>query len=256
MQEKYADKGLTIICTTGESAEVIEGFMDRHEQGVKINFPMSIQPNANWGISGIPHAALIGPDGKVIWDGNPGKGVEKEVEKALNARKAAINELPKAARKPALYLYEGLYGKALSEAEKGAKKAKESGEKDACTAVAEKVKGIYERKLKEVENLIEAKDIFSAAEMLKKLAAKFKGVDFSKDCSKRAKELAKDKELKDYYNASKMFHKINATSRTLDAKKRNAAIKNFQAFVKKYDEVAPQIVDTAKKRIESLENSQ
>jgi hypothetical protein len=35
------------------------------------------------GISGIPHAFLVGKDGKVVWEGHPMRLTDAEIEKAL-----------------------------------------------------------------------------------------------------------------------------------------------------------------------------
>ena len=81
LNAKYASKGLTLVSLTDERAEVAEPFVK--ENGM--NYPIGTDSSTSeaYGVTGIPHAVVVGKDGKVVWEGHPMSGLDKAIETAL-----------------------------------------------------------------------------------------------------------------------------------------------------------------------------
>lgn len=75
---KYKDKGVVFVAFTDEAKETVEPFAKE----MKMTYPIAVGSTSgkDYNVSGIPHAVLIGTDGKVAWEGHP---MDKEFEKNL-----------------------------------------------------------------------------------------------------------------------------------------------------------------------------
>ncbi|MGM0598195.1 MAG: TlpA family protein disulfide reductase [Candidatus Rifleibacteriota bacterium] len=81
LSETYKDKNVIIVSLSNEPASTIESFME------KVEMPWIIGAGSNSGqdykVSGIP-AAFIVKNGKIVWNGHPMAGLDKELEKIVN----------------------------------------------------------------------------------------------------------------------------------------------------------------------------
>jgi thiol-disulfide isomerase/thioredoxin len=85
LHEEHGDKGLVILSFTDQSKQGIEKFVK--EKPMKYVVGAGSELAADYGVIGIPHAFVIGRDGKLKWEGNPGdKEFDKAVEAALEAK--------------------------------------------------------------------------------------------------------------------------------------------------------------------------
>jgi thiol-disulfide isomerase/thioredoxin len=85
LHEDHAARGLAILSFTDQSKQGIERFM----QGTPMKYVLGTGSElaAAYGVTGIPHAFVIGKDGKVLWEGSPNdKEFDKQVLAALEAR--------------------------------------------------------------------------------------------------------------------------------------------------------------------------
>jgi thiol-disulfide isomerase/thioredoxin len=80
---KYKDKGLVIVGVTDEDKGTVKDFL----KGTPINYPVAFDKggklNETLAITGIPHAMIVGKDGKVVWEGHPLQIDEKVIEQIL-----------------------------------------------------------------------------------------------------------------------------------------------------------------------------
>jgi thiol-disulfide isomerase/thioredoxin len=78
---KYKDKGLVIVGVSDEEAAGIKEF----QKSTPMNYPNGISKTlvGQYGVQGIPHAFLIGKDGKLLWRGHPMRLTDADIEKAL-----------------------------------------------------------------------------------------------------------------------------------------------------------------------------
>jgi thiol-disulfide isomerase/thioredoxin len=81
LNAKYASKGLTLVSLTDERAEVAEPFVKQNG----MDYPIGTDSSTGeaYGVTGIPHAVVVGKDGKVAWEGHPMSGLDKAIEAAL-----------------------------------------------------------------------------------------------------------------------------------------------------------------------------
>lgn len=79
---KYKDKGLMIVGVTKEKRDVVEAFLKK----LPINYSVALDDGAlarGFGITGIPHAMLVGKDGKIVWEGHPMQLKDKDIQALL-----------------------------------------------------------------------------------------------------------------------------------------------------------------------------
>ncbi len=81
LNAKYASKGLTLVSLTDERAEVAEPFVKQN--GMDYAIGTDSTTSNDYGVTGIPHAVVVGKDGKVAWEGHPMNGLDKAIEAAL-----------------------------------------------------------------------------------------------------------------------------------------------------------------------------
>lgn len=83
IHDAYADKGLVILSLTDQSKT---GYIEEFMKKTPMHYVVGVGSNAveDYGVTGIPHAFVIGRDGKVAWEGYPmDEAFEKEVGRAL-----------------------------------------------------------------------------------------------------------------------------------------------------------------------------
>lgn len=77
LQLKYKDKGVVFIGITSENESTAKKFVnsmgDKMEYLVAVDSQGSAEQNymAAFGIRGIPHAFVVGRDGKIVYNGHP-----------------------------------------------------------------------------------------------------------------------------------------------------------------------------------------
>ncbi len=86
LQTKFKESGVDIIGISNESIEVVEEFAGKagftYNVGIdKYNHTNSLYRN---GEKGIPHAFVIGKDGKVAWYGHPMDGMDTVIEQIID----------------------------------------------------------------------------------------------------------------------------------------------------------------------------
>jgi thiol-disulfide isomerase/thioredoxin len=85
LHEKYGKEGLVILSLSDQEAKPIEQFIK--DKSMKYAVGAGSQAFREYGITGIPHAYLIGRDGKVLWHGHPAdEAFEKGIAAALKAK--------------------------------------------------------------------------------------------------------------------------------------------------------------------------
>jgi thiol-disulfide isomerase/thioredoxin len=78
MNNQYKDKGVVIIGLSSEDRNTIVKFA----QEIGMNYPVGIASTSGkeYMVNGIPHAVVVGKDGKVVWEGHPMDGLDKVLE--------------------------------------------------------------------------------------------------------------------------------------------------------------------------------
>ena len=82
INKKFKDKGLVVIGISDETKEKVEKF----QKDVPMEYHVAVGGAAiqgKFGIDGIPHAFVVGKDGKIAWEGHPMRLTDEVIEKAL-----------------------------------------------------------------------------------------------------------------------------------------------------------------------------
>lgn len=83
LQKKYADD-LTIVSFTDQSRRGIENFLK--QQSIDYAIGTGSQLSLQYGVVGLPHAFLIGRDGRLLWHAVPtAETLDEQIEAALSA---------------------------------------------------------------------------------------------------------------------------------------------------------------------------
>lgn len=78
LNSRFAPRGLKIVAVSNETGDEIAAFI-RQE---RVTYPVAraARAFADYGVRGIPHAFIVGRDGKVLWRGHPGSISDGMVE--------------------------------------------------------------------------------------------------------------------------------------------------------------------------------
>jgi thiol-disulfide isomerase/thioredoxin len=82
ISKKYKDKGLVVIGISNEDQKTVETF----RKSTPMEYHVALDSKGlgkKFGVSGIPHAFVVGKDGKVLWEGHPMQLTDAEIDKAL-----------------------------------------------------------------------------------------------------------------------------------------------------------------------------
>lgn len=71
LHKKYRADGLRVLSFTDEDRETIEKFQKRARSPIEYTIGVGSSLDRTYGVTGIPHAFVIGRDGKLRWDGHP-----------------------------------------------------------------------------------------------------------------------------------------------------------------------------------------
>ncbi len=93
LQKKFKDRGVTIIGISNEDAGKVKPFVDR--QGEAMNYvvaadapgaPTSRAYMEAFGATGIPHAFVVDPKGRIVWEGHPMMGLDTALEAVVSGK--------------------------------------------------------------------------------------------------------------------------------------------------------------------------
>jgi thiol-disulfide isomerase/thioredoxin len=85
LHDEFGSKGLVLLSFTDQSKQGIEKFTKTTPMKYILGCGSDLA--AEYGVSGIPHAFIVGRDGKLFWEGNPGHAdFDKRIREALDAK--------------------------------------------------------------------------------------------------------------------------------------------------------------------------
>ncbi|MCK5803663.1 MAG: TlpA family protein disulfide reductase [Lentisphaeria bacterium] len=83
LQEKYGEKGLVIMGLTSEARGTIVKFAKKNDMTYAVGLDKKGRLAKDFGVRGIPSAALVDRSGKVVWKGHPMRLDESQIEELL-----------------------------------------------------------------------------------------------------------------------------------------------------------------------------
>lgn len=101
LQQRFKDKGVVVIGISDEGVDKVKPFVEK--MGDQMDYTVACDDARQssdgymkaYGQGGIPHAFIVGKQGKVIWHGHPMDGLDQALEKILDGTydlKAAIKD--------------------------------------------------------------------------------------------------------------------------------------------------------------------
>ncbi len=71
LQARYGEDGLRILGFTDEDREIVEEFQKKAKSPIEYAIGTGSPLVGEYRVEGIPHAVLVGRDGKLVWEGYP-----------------------------------------------------------------------------------------------------------------------------------------------------------------------------------------
>ena len=98
-QEQYADQGFLLIEITGgeqEPLNVVKAIVEKQQLNHPVLWDMNCRNHRNYGLKNWPVAYLVDIHGKVFWEGNPARVVNRpkataELKKLIEENLRAVN---------------------------------------------------------------------------------------------------------------------------------------------------------------------
>jgi hypothetical protein len=239
--EKNKDNGLHIFLV--ESQGGAEDDLKQYAADRGLTFPIAIRNSCDFGGykggNGLPYAFVVGPDGKVVWQGRDGYAavIAKELERIKYPGLGKLEVAPELV-KSAIKFGSGDYSGAKEEALKVKEK-----EADNEVAVADAdfiIKRVDSRVSQLRTRIDDAKSkrrYHEAIAMLEELSGKaYKGMEEADRADDELKELKKDKDVK---NELKAWSALEKTLAANEKAKSNAdKKKNLEKFAEKNEGTA------------------
>jgi thiol-disulfide isomerase/thioredoxin len=71
LQKKYHGDGLRVVSFTEENRATVEAFQKGARSPIEYTIGVGSNLDRTYGVTGIPHAFVIGRNGKLLWEGHP-----------------------------------------------------------------------------------------------------------------------------------------------------------------------------------------
>jgi len=81
VNKKFKEKGLVIIGVSDEDKKTVEEFRKTVPMEYNVALDKTGKLGEKFGITGIPHAFVVGKDGKIAWQGHPMELSEEVIQK-------------------------------------------------------------------------------------------------------------------------------------------------------------------------------
>ena len=155
---------------------------------------------ARWfDVGGIPTAALIDPNGTILWRGHPGTLTEKEIERAIEGSiSVPLWDWPKSAKAAAKAMSKGDWAKALEEAKKAS-----------ADDIAASIQGFLEKKVEAMNGANEEGNYLRAFTLAKALKKGLSGLPQADEASALYERLKSDKDAQAVISLQEKLAKIS-----------------------------------------------
>jgi thioredoxin-like negative regulator of GroEL len=184
MQEKFQDKGLSILAVTSEGASETEKWVASKGARYAYAYDKGGKLARYFGVSGIPHAVLVDASGTVAWKGHPGALEEGTLQKALSgALPKPLWEWSGATKGVKSALLKRAYASALQQA------AKLSPEDDG-PAIKSAIEALVKGRVEAMKGAYSAGDFFGAQQAASALQKELNGLPEQAEASQVLADLA------------------------------------------------------------------
>lgn len=179
------------------------------------------------GVSGIPHAFLVDPSGKIIWEGHPGSLPDDVISKALaGSLSKPMWEWPANAKGVRAALAKHKYGDALAEAGK-------LSEADMGPTIKSAVQGIVAGRVQAMKAALDAGNFLQAQESADVLSKELEGLPELADAKTTLDAIKANKDAERVIKGQKKVHDIK-TGKLGTKKDMDKAMAELGKMVKEY----------------------
>ncbi|GIW71049.1 MAG: hypothetical protein KatS3mg102_0591 [Planctomycetota bacterium] len=205
LHTKYGPRGLVIAALTQSATD---SFLKEH----KIAYPVGIGGGsfAAYGVTGIPQVYLVGPDGRVVWEGHTSGLTEALIEQHL--QQVVVfperEQWPRVLEPAARAAQAGRLGEAWRKLERLGELQGEEAEAQAA------LRSYIERKAEAVRRAVEAAvaegDYYAAQAELRAHERAFQGHPFGEQIEERLRAFKRDPEIQKAIRAGALFEQAQA----------------------------------------------
>jgi len=85
LQKKYKARGVVFVGISNEDEATVRPFMTEMKMDYRVALDDSNKTMDRWleGVPGIPHAFIVGKDGRILWSGHPMFGLDRALEQVV-----------------------------------------------------------------------------------------------------------------------------------------------------------------------------
>lgn len=199
LNEKFADKGLSIVAVTGEGKAKTEPWIEKVEANYPYAYDQSGDLARSLGVKGIPNAVLLDSAGRVVYQGSPSRITDEMVEQVLPGTfKTPVYEMSKeldSVKKP---LLSHQFGKAVKAADR-----LEQGQE-----LKEAILALVSGQVSALRASQEAGDFLTVTEEGKRLSKECSGLPEAKEVAAILKEVNSDRDAKRIIKGQKAVRKL------------------------------------------------
>jgi thiol-disulfide isomerase/thioredoxin len=85
LQAEFGPEGFQLVSLTNEDRKTVTGFQEKRKLEMNYIIGLGSETMADYSVQGIPHALIIGRDGKMVWRGHPmNPECEAQIQLALS----------------------------------------------------------------------------------------------------------------------------------------------------------------------------
>ena len=81
LSKTYKNKGVVFVSLSDEDAATVTPFAKENKMDYIVG--AGSDTSSKYGVTSIPHAVVVGKDGKVVWEGHPMDGLDKALAAAV-----------------------------------------------------------------------------------------------------------------------------------------------------------------------------
>lgn len=229
-----------VLAVSNESDELVSEYIEK--MGINIRVAAGFTADSDWGLRARPSAALINPEGEVVWTGHPAELTSGKVKDALKGAKApkggylgfqVARELPSQLKGAIKSAGDGKLAKAHADAMSVAQNEKlEQSIRDEAETFAGEVMAYANLLRDQGEKFISNRYMIQGIEVLSSVADAMDGMELSAELEKRLGEIEEDEELQNELAAEEALVKAMEAAEKRGMKK---SIKKFESVVEKFE---------------------
>jgi hypothetical protein len=208
LSERYGEKGLSVLGVTLEDKKDTENWIK--SKGVKYAYAYDKAGRLHdkLGVEGIPHAFLIDPQGKIVWEGHPASLTTDIIEKALGgALPKPLFDLPANTTAVRNAISKHNYSLALAEAGK-------VGDNDGGPELKRVVMGLITGRVTSMNAALKEGDFLGAEEMANACKKELEGLPEAAEADKALAEIKGNKDAERVIGGQKKLRAMQESKAT------------------------------------------